>query len=51
MEILREGNFRTVAAISFDIRAGDGQGLRGINGIAEKRYAKIVEAVQALEAA
>ena len=51
VEILREGNFRTVAAISFDIRAGDGQGLRGINGIAEKRYAKIVEAVQALEAA
>ena len=51
VEILRGANFHRVSDLSFDIRAGDGHGLRSIKGIAAKRYAKIVEAVQALEAA
>jgi len=49
-DALRAGNFRTVADIAFDIRAGDGAALKQVRGIAAKRYEKIVEAVQALEA-
>jgi glycosyltransferase involved in cell wall biosynthesis len=50
-DALRAGNFRTVADIAFDIRAGQGAGLKAVKGIAAKRYERIVEAVEALEAA
>lgn len=51
VEILRGQNFRRVADISFDIRAGQGQGLLAVKGIGPKRYGVIVEAVRAMEAA
>jgi glycosyltransferase involved in cell wall biosynthesis len=50
-DVLRENHFTRVQDIAFDIRAGDGQGLKALKGIATKRYEKIVEAVEALEAA
>jgi len=50
-DALRAGGFIRVADIAFDIRAGDGAALKAVNGIATKRYRKIVEAVEKLEAA
>ncbi len=49
-DALRAGGFIRVADIAFDIRAGDGAALKAVNGIANKRYLKIVEAVEKLEA-
>lgn len=51
VEILRGANFVRVSDLAFEIRAGDGQALRAVKGIAIKRYQKIVKAVEALEAA
>jgi len=50
-DALRAGGFIRVADIAFDVRAGKGAALKAVNGIAEKRYQKIVEAVERLEAA
>jgi hypothetical protein len=50
-DVLRANNFNTVDQIVFDIRAGDGAALKALKGIAQRRYEKIVEAVEALEAA
>lgn len=50
-DALRAGDFHTVDQIVFDIRAGDGAALKKVKGIAQKRYEKIVKAVEALEAA
>jgi hypothetical protein len=47
---LRAAGWTSVADIAFDIRAGDGAALKQVHGIAAKRYQKIVEAVEALEA-
>jgi hypothetical protein len=48
-DVLRENNFRTVDQIVFDIRAGGGAAIKKLKGIAQRRYEKIVEAVEALE--
>lgn len=48
---LREAGWTSVADIAFDVRAGDGAQLKKVRGIAQKRYEKIVRAVEALESA
>jgi len=51
MAALRAANYHQVIDIVADIRHAGGANLRAVRGIALKRYKKIVEAVEALEAA
>jgi glycosyltransferase involved in cell wall biosynthesis len=50
-DILRHNGFSKVSDIAFDIKAGDGQAIRAIKGIADRRYEKIEAAVERLQTA
>jgi len=50
-DALRAENIHTVDDVAFFARANGGQTLRDIKGIAESRFNKIVEAIEALEKA
>jgi glycosyltransferase involved in cell wall biosynthesis len=48
---LRENNIRTVKDVAYFARANGGETLLNIKGISEKRFQKILEALEAMEAA